>query len=495
MKAPLFRPSLSSLKLLRGILQSPTTRIVPRGVSPFLRPRQYFHDSPVFFALRTQDLYELGEGTKEAEIIQWFVEEGAHIEEWGKICEVTHDKGTIEITSKYGGVVKKIYAEKDTIVQVGQPLLDIEVEGEEDDTKEEANTSNAKEKESEQEQVAQNEQEAEGGGRQEVKEVTQETRETAPEASTERPEPKAKHASLATPAVRGMVKLHSIAIEDIRGTGKDGRVMKEDVQRYISERDSRPAEPSASASELFVDSEQAEKPQRLSHIQSLMFKTMTASLSIPHFLYSDDINVTLLSSLRKRLNEARDPSAMPKLSFLPFAIKAVSLALYKYPLLNARIDMTTNPQKPQLIMRSNHNIGIAMDTPAGLLVPIIRNVNARSIVSIALEIARLSELGQAGKLSNADLSGGTITVSNIGNIGGGVLAPIIVEGQVAIMGMGKVKAVPIFSEDGQIVERADMMAASWSADHRVVDGATMARAATVVQGYLERPEKMIVEMS
>ena len=200
-------------------------------------------------------------------------------------------------------------------------------------------------------------------------------------------------------------------------------------------------------------------------------------------------SVTRLAAARKSLNEK---GTSPKLSFLPFAIKAVSLALYKYPILNAKVDTTSNPQKPQLVMRSIHNIGIAMDTPGGLVVPVIKNVDARSIASIAEEISRLAELGQKGKLSTADFSGGTITVSNIGSIGGDVVAPIIVEGQVAIMGMGKVKTVPVFGKDSQTVERADVMGMSWSADHRVVDGATGAAFLQTVKSLLEEPLRMMI---
>jgi 2-oxoisovalerate dehydrogenase E2 component (dihydrolipoyl transacylase) len=299
---------------------------------------------------------------------------------------------------------------------------------------------------------------------------------------------------LSTQAVRGLLKEHEIAIEDVRGTGKYGRVLKEDVQNFIAGSAAPPVEQAQTATrpQPSLDIKQTETPQRLTPVQSKMFQTMTASLSIPHFLYSDTVNVTRLAAVRKSLNET---GTSPKLSFLPFAIKAVSLALYKYPILNAKLDNTSNPQKPQLLMRNIHNIGIAMDTPGGLVVPVIKNVGAHSIYSIAEEIARFAELGQRGKLSTADFSGGTITISNIGSIGGEVVSPIIVDGQLAIMGMGKVKAVPVFAKDGVAVEKAEMMGVCWSADHRVVDGATMARAAKVVQALLEEPLKMMLEMS
>ena len=479
------------LRVLRCAIKPASTLAACRPFSPFLASRLPFHSSSRLHVLLSQKLSDVGEGTKEAQIIQWYVQEGAHVEEWGNLCEVQTDKASVDISSRHTGVVKKLHFDADATVQVGQALLDIEVEGEvenidpektevKDDTASVEDTTEATPAEKEEEQY--DAADAASLGKDEE----------AP--AIEPPQPTSKHASLATPAVRGMLKEHGMAIEDVQGTGKDGRVLKEDVQDLIAQREAPPTAQAQAATRppASVDAKQVETPQRLTPVQSKMFQTMTASLTIPHFLYSDTIDVTMLAAARKRLNEKGN---LPKLSFLPFVVKAVSLALYKFPILNAKLDTTSNPQKPQLVLRSVHNIGIAMDTPGGLVVPVIKNVNSRSIYSIAEEIARLAELGQNGKLSTADFSGGTITVSNIGSIGGDVVAPIIVQGQLAIMGMGKIKAVPVLGKDGKSVEKAEVMGMSWSADHRVVDGATMARAATVVQGHLEEPLTMMLEMS
>lgn len=321
--------------------------------------------------------------------------------------------------------------------------------------------------------------------------TTQTQTQAAPEA------PVSKYATLATPAVRGLLKEHGIQITDVKGTGKDGRVMKEDVHRYLAERDSQAAaapatQPAPSAAgAIAVDTAQTETRAPLTPIQSQMFKTMTKSLTIPHFLYADELNIDILSALRKKL--VSDPKDPLKLSFLPFIIKAVSLALNDFPLLNAKVDATTNPNKPALIMRSNHNIGVAMDTPTGLLVPNIKNVQARSILDIAAELTRLSSVARAGKLTPADLNGGTITVSNIGTIGGTYLAPVLVPNEVAILAVGKARKVPVFDEKDNVV-KAEKMTFSWSADHRVIDGATMARMAEKVRRYVEEPEKMMLAL-
>lgn len=227
-----------------------------------------------------------------------------------------------------------------------------------------------------------------------------------------------------------------------------------------------------------------------------MFKTMTKSLTIPHFLYGDEIDFLGLSQIRARLNVALAKSPVNdvnKLSFLPFIIKAVSMALHQYPTLNARVDTDSTTSKPVFIMRSQHNIGVAMDTPTGLLVPVIKNVSSLNILSIARELTRLQSLASTGKLTSSDLSGGTITVSNIGSIGGTYVSPVIVEKEVAILGIGKMRTIPAFDDEGHVV-RKQVCNFSWSADHRVIDGATMARAAEVVRGFVENPDGMVMHL-
>lgn len=302
------------------------------------------------------------------------------------------------------------------------------------------------------------------------------------------------HASLATPAVRHLTKELNINIEDIPGTGKDGRVLKEDVQRYASSKSDSGAVISLRPPAVPLGED---KVIPLSPVQAQMFKTMTRSLQIPHFLYTDPIDFTELNHVRRVLNTHHSTlhpqSNIPKLSALPFIIKAVSLALTAFPSINAHLDIGSDPQRPRTIHRAAHNIGVAIDSPQGLIVPVIRNVQSHNIVSLAEEIQRLSSLARQHKLSTADLTGATFTVSNIGSIGGHVVAPVIVSPQVAILGVGKARAVPAFDDMGNVVRREEAVF-SWSADHRVVDGATVARCAEVVRGYLEGLERMMVSM-
>jgi 2-oxoisovalerate dehydrogenase E2 component (dihydrolipoyl transacylase) len=310
----------------------------------------------------------------------------------------------------------------------------------------------------------------------------------------EQPTPRArsKHASLATPAVRHLTKEHGIEITDISGTGKGGRVLKEDVQKHASARAS-----SAPTAQVTLHTSGDDKVISFTPVQRKMYETMTRSLSIPHFLYSDSVDFTSLNKVRLAVNthsnSVKADEKFPKLSALPFIIKAVSLSLDVHPSLNAHLSISESAQ-PSFTHKASHNIGFAVDTPQGLLVPVIKNVQSHSITSLAREINRLSTLARTNKLASSDFSGATFTVSNIGSIGGLTVAPVIVTPQVAILGVGKAKVVPAFAEDGSLVRREECVF-SWSADHRVVDGATVARCAGLVREYLEGTERMLVKLT
>ncbi|KAI9932943.1 hypothetical protein ASPWEDRAFT_99273 [Aspergillus wentii DTO 134E9] len=448
----------------------------PRTVLPITStvlstiPRRGFHAAPSLWGIKSQVLKDVGEGIMEVQIIQWYVEEGAHIEEWKPLCQYQSDKAVDDITSRYEGVVKKLHFQADDTVPTGKALCDIEV----DDAKYPDDSPKP-------------EPQAEPVQSTPAPVDTQTTQQTPiPEPVSEtRDAPKSRYASLATPAVRGLLKIHKVNILDVKGTGKDGRVLKEDVNRFIAMRDSGVAEQSAVS-----ETPQTETAVNLTPIQSQMFKIMTKSLNIPHFLYADELKIDTLTAMRKRL--ANDPKDPIKITFLSFVIKAVSLALSEYPLLNAKVD-TSDPNKPKLIMRPKHNIGVAMDTPQGLIVPNIKDVANRSILDVASEVSRLSALGKEGKLTPADLSGGTITVSNIGNIGGTYVGPVLVPTEVAILGIGRSRTVPIFDDAGQVT-KGELVNFSWSADHRVVDGATMARMASRIRDCIESPELMLLNL-
>ncbi|KAI9732500.1 MAG: hypothetical protein M1818_007538 [Claussenomyces sp. TS43310] len=402
-----------------------------------------FNSSTRSLAIKPFLLADIGEGIRECEIIQWFVQPEARVEEFDKICEVQSDKASVDIPSRFSGVIKKLHYESGEMAQVGKPLVDIDVQ--EDIESEDpliAKPTGIKESDIASNVpdgfMARNESSREGQGQ------------ALPYSRITR------HAAVATPAVRHLTKELDVDITEVTGTGKDGRVTKDDVHKFASARDSEPS--SASVPEYSrpaqplpapkLDGPQQETTIQLSNIQSQMFKTMTRSLTIPHFLYADEVDFSALSHLRQRVNKSLSKSNHPKLSYLPFIIKAMSLSMDRYPILNSRVEIAD--AKPSLVMRHQHNVGIAMDTPQGLLVPVIKNVGSRSITSIASELLRLQSLASSNKLTSSDLSGGTITLSNIGNIGGTYVSPIIVDKEVAILGVGKLRSIPAFNEAGTV---------------------------------------------
>lgn len=441
-----------------------------------------------------------GTGIVECEVIQWFVEPGAHVEEFSPLCEVQSDKASVEITSRFSGVVKKLYYETGEMAKVGKPFVDIDIQG-----GAEADDAGAP-------KAAEPSKDGASSSTPAPEPKPQQTETSAPAQgqSSQAPKAKGKAAALATPAVRHLSKELKIDILDIDGTGKDGRVLKEDIYKFVQQRDASASASAASQSASTLPQQQlpqtpsyqpgvqTETRVQLTNTQQQMFKTMTRSLNIPHFLYSDEVDFTDLVHLRSRLNKVLSqtpaaPGQVTKLSYLPFIIKAVSMALYQFPILNSRVDIDPATNKPSLIMRSQHNIGVAMDTPSGLLVPVIKDVGSLNILSIAAELSRLQGLAVQGKLTPADFSGGTITVSNIGNIGGTYLSPVIVEREVAILGIGRMRTVPAFDENDNVVKK-HVCNFSWSADHRVVDGATMARAAEVIRRVAEEPDVMVMHL-
>ncbi|KAJ5012899.1 Lipoamide acyltransferase component of branched-chain alpha-keto acid dehydrogenase complex [Colletotrichum sp. SAR 10_99] len=450
-------------------------------------------------------------GIVECEIIQWFVEPGARVEEFSPLCEVQSDKASVEITSRFSGVVKKLHYDAGDMAKVGKPFVDIDIQGGAKQEDLDALTAPTGAADTSAPSASETPAAAQKDQSQKARENTQAEAAPAPAATAapaEAPKQKGKHAALATPAVRHLSKTLNVDIAEIDGTGRDGRVLKEDIQNFVKRRESgSPAAAPPSGAEPTGPAPsggpQVETRVPLTVTQQQMFKSMTRSLNIPHFLYADEVDFSSLVQLRTRLNRVLTSApelgadGVAKLSYLPFIIKAVSLALYQYPILNARVDLdaSTPASKPSLVMRSQHNIGVAMDTPSGLLVPVIRNVGALNILSIAKELTRLQKAAFAGKLTPQDLGGGTITVSNIGNIGGTYLSPVIVDKEVAILGIGRMRAVPAFeSEDSDRVVRKHVTNFSWSADHRVVDGATMARAAEVVRRVVEEPDVMVMHL-
>lgn len=321
--------------------------------------------------------------------------------------------------------------------------------------------------------------------------------------------PKANTNSIATPAIRHLLKKHNLSISDIVGTGKGGRVLKEDVELFISEFRSQPSPKiSVTGSEprspgLGTTSTGEDRLKQLSPVENQMFKVMTSSLSIPHFQYTHSVDLTAFMNSRTRLlginanssGRTIDQSCnqKSKLTPLAFILKALSQVFTHFLELNSHLDISADSNNPTLTLKASHDFGIAVDTPRGLLVPVIRQVQSYSVLTLAAEIKRISMLAREGQLKPEDFQNATFSISNIGSIGAcGAVHPIIVAPMVGILGIGGILDVPAFSTDRttgleQII-KAKKAVLSWSADHRVIDGATIARAAEMLATLLNDPD-------
>jgi len=432
-------------------------------------------------AVKEFNLADVGEGISECEVLKWYVEVGKEIQQFDMICEVQSDKATAEITSPYEGTITRIYYEVGDMAKVGTPLVDIKVTGEDAQITEEAIAA---------------------------------VEETAiPPPSPDGPEGRRDHGAnseyqtlqtrsgplqvLATPAVRRIAKEHNVNLADVRGTGHEGRILKHDILAFLDGEQAAPTSPAQSTSSSSLSATQTpaapvyqaeDREVPVKGIKKIMVKSMTAACQIPHFGYCDDMIVNQLKTLREQLKPLAAEQGI-KLSYLPFIIKAASLALKSFPDLNAY----TNEDCSVVTLKGSHNVGVAMDTPNGLIVPNIKNVQDLSLLEIAQELNTLQALGAQGKLEKKHLEGGTFTLSNVGAIGGTYASPVLFLPQVAIGALGKIQTLPRFDDAGQVYA-AHIIPVSWSADHRVIDGATMARFSNLMKNYVEQPSAMLLAM-
>ncbi|KAK5217819.1 hypothetical protein LTR72_009482 [Exophiala xenobiotica] len=414
----------------------------------------------------------INSGITECQIVSWSVKPGDKVEQFDPICEVSSDKATVEITSRFDGTITSLLYEEGDVAVVGQPILTLDVT---DDT--EGETSLAQ---SILEQPPTDTRAEQG-------DLAKEVAATSPKPRSSEEATSAKSNALVTPAIRHMLKAGNIKIDQVNGTGKDGRITKDDVQRHISASKST----STSKSSGTVGST-GDRVVTFTPTENAMFGSMTESLKIPHFLFTHSIDFTDTNKLRGDLNSNFSTKQGVKLTPLPLIMKAVSQALAQFPKLNSHLD-TTAESKPRLTLKAEHNIGLAIDTPKGLVVPVVRGVQNHTIPSLAAEIKRLSELAQAGRLAPDDFRGATFIVSNVGSIGGDAVAPVILAPMVGIVGVGRLREVPVFVKDAQGTDqilKREQMTLSWSADHRVIDGATAARAAKAAETWIQDVEKV-----
>lgn len=352
------------------------------------------------------------------EILAWHVKAGDKVAQFDKLLEVQSDKATVDITSRYDGVVRKLHHAVGDMAPTGKPLLDIELDGGGDGGHDAPAAAAAGDAPAASSSSSSNSDAAATGGAEE-------------DAGSLK--------NLATPAVRRLAREHNLSLSSIRGTGKDGRVLKEDILRFVAEGGGNsaaaPAAPAAAAATRAAapapaaaapapaSSAAAAAPIPAPVVRSAagggvpadtrvpvrglaraMAKSMTGAWAAPHFGYCDEVVMDGLMGVRAALKPAADAAGL-KLSFLPFIIKATSVALGSFPQLNAHVAGDAS----ELVHKGAHNIGVAMDTPRGLIVPNVKAVQQLSVFEIASELGRLQALAAAGKLGEADLADGTFT--------------------------------------------------------------------------------------
>ncbi|WP_154650897.1 2-oxo acid dehydrogenase subunit E2 [Reinekea blandensis] len=405
-------------------------------------------------------LPDIGEGIVECELVEWLVSVGDQVEEDQPVADVQTDKALVQIPAKHAGRVEKFYVEEGEIAKVHAPLFQMEIAGEgpeESSPARDVPDSAPEAKPSKVEHVSQS---------------------VAPSDETHRK-------VLATPAVRRIARENDVNIAEVSGTGPSGRVLKEDMLNYL---DGEPSAANTSAKTQPV-SGQAIEEIPLKGIRAVMAEQMQKSVStIPHFTYAEEIDITACNALRRELNDSLSPDDV-RLTLMAFFIKSLSVALTQFPIVNSHMNETGDT----ILQHRDHNIGMAVDSPMGLLVPNIKAVNRRSLSEVAAEVRRLTEAGRAGRLSPDDMKGGTITISNIGAIGGTVTTPIINKPEVAIVGIGRIQSLPRGLPDGSIGLR-EVLNVSWSGDHRVLDGGTIARFNNEWKRLLEQPSQMLLSL-
>lgn len=418
-------------------------------------------------------LPDIGEGIVECEIVEWLVEEGQEIVEDQAVCDVMTDKALVQIPAKYSGKVAKIYYQKGDVAKVHSPLFQMRLAGNSASAESPAPTVIAASKSLKLEETEQ----SKGLSSVNSSKVNKPLNNTV-----------VNEKAVASPAVRRRAREMDLDIKCVPGSGKNGRIFKEDLTRFIQS-ESKPAV-ITEAQEVQSNNTSVDHVEPIKGIKAVMAKLMTDSVTtIPHFTYSDEIDLTELISLRGDIKEEYKKQGI-KVTMMPFFVKALSLAIKEFPVLNSKV----NEDCTELKYFGDHNIGMAVDSKVGLLVPNIKQCQTKNIVDIANEVTRLSDSARTGRVSPEDLKGGTITISNIGAIGGTIATPIINKPEVAIVALGKLQHLPRFDDQGNVVSRA-IMQVSWSGDHRVIDGGTIARFNNLWKDYLENPSRMIMAMS
>jgi pyruvate dehydrogenase E2 component (dihydrolipoamide acetyltransferase) len=432
-------------------------------------------------------LPDIGEGVVEGEVVKWHVKPGDDVREDQPMVEVMTDKATVEIPSPRAGVIKEIRAEEGKMCAVGAVMVVIDEGGTKSAAASKAAAATGTPPHAKEErQIADNK-------------LTAEPPRVAATANAPHGNviamPRANAGKvLAAPATRKLARDLGVDLSSVRATGPNGRVTHDDVRAAANGAGRGHVEPAGGGvparayAPLPVQADASDERVPFRGVRKKIAENMHRSRqTAAHFTYVEECDMTELVSLRKRA-KARAEERGLKLSFLPFIVKAVCAGLKQYPIVNATLDENKN----EIVLRKRYHIGVAAATADGLIVPVLRDADSRSLFDIAKSLDELSEKARNGKATREELTGSTFTISSLGTLGGVLATPIINFPEVAILGVHKIKATPVV-RDGQIVVR-DMMNLSISLDHRIVDGYEGAQFLQHVIALLEDPTLMFMEM-
>ncbi|MEL3973121.1 dihydrolipoamide acetyltransferase family protein [Rossellomorea oryzaecorticis] len=449
-------------------------------------------------------LPDIGEGIHEGEIVKWFVKPGDKVEEDDVLCEVQNDKAVVEIPSPVAGTVEELLVDEGTVAVVGDTLIKFDAPGYEDLQFKGSDSDSSKKEDAKAEEKTEGQVQGTAEQGQDV------DKDASPEAEEEKTEGTANadvevdpnKRVIAMPSVRKYAREKGVEIRQVSGSGKNGRVMKEDVDSFLSgggakaEAESAEAkaeekapaqEETKAAATKAPEGDFPETREKMSGMRKAIAKAMVNSKhTAPHVTLMDEVDVTKLWDHRKKFKEVAAEKGV-KLTFLPYIVKALTSALREFPALNTSIDDSTS----EIVQKHYYNIGIAADTEKGLVVPVVKNADRKSMFSISNEINELAGKARDGKLSGDEMKGASCTITNIGSAGGQWFTPVINHPEVAILGVGRIAEKPVV-KNGEIVA-APVLALSLSFDHRMIDGATAQHALNHIKRLLNDPELLLME--
>jgi len=443
-------------------------------------------------------LPDIGEGIAEAEIVAWHVKVGDIVEEDGRLADMMTDKATVEMESPVSGRVIEVAGAEGDVVAIGAPLVIIEIEGDASDAGEPESPVPAPAPKAEAvterievenpdagdvERVEAAEAQAAPLGEERSAPAPLQTRPAPPPQPAVAQAPRASRGEekvLASPAVRKRAKDLGIELGDVR-PAEDGRIRHADLDAFLSYNAAGGFQPAGRKGR--------DEQVRVIGLRRRIAENMAASKrNIPHFSYVEEFDVTALEAAREQLNAAR--GERPKLTLLPFLITAICRLLPDFPMLNAHYD-----DEAGVVTRFGAvHLGVAAQTPAGLMVPVIRDAQDRNLWQLAAEISRLAQAARDGTAKSSELSGSTITVTSLGPLGGIATTPVINRPEVAILGPNRIVERPMFVADAtgnDRLEKRKLMNFSMSCDHRVVDGWDAASFAQALKRLIEAPAVLL----